>query len=169
MDIRDVLTLDHREAVKLVQLLGDSDNVDCCIAAQHRLVELVRVHTHAEEDIVYRALRRARPQQATEFLAQAELEHQQVEQFLTELAESPPASPDWRSQARRLLDALVSHIADEHDRTLPLLGAFFSAEQRAGMATRFLLTRNEPPWTAGDPGVCPLARWCAQRDTVSRA
>ena len=169
MDIRDVLTLDHREAVKLVQLLGDSGNVDCCIAAQHRLVELVRVHTHGEETLVYRALQRAQPQQAAEFLQQAEQEHQLVEQYLTELAESQPASHDWRSQSRRLLDALVSHIADEHDRTLPLLGAFFSAEERAEMATRFLLTRNEPPWTPGDPGVCPLTRWCAQRDTVSRA
>jgi Hemerythrin HHE cation binding domain len=169
MDIRDVLTIDHREAVKLLQLLCDSDNVDCCIAAQHRLVELVHVHTRAEEEIVYRALQRAQPQQAEPFLAHAEQEHRQVEQLLSELAEAPPAGADWRHLSRHLMDTMVSHIADEHDGALPLIGACFSAQERDEMATRFLQARNDVPWSPGEAGVCPLARWCTQRETALRA
>ena len=64
---------------------------------------------------------------------------------------------------------MVSHIADEHDCALPLIGASFSADERSEMATRFLQTRNDAPWSPGDPGACPLARWCAQRETAMRA
>jgi hypothetical protein len=169
MDIRDVLTIDHREAVKLLQLLCDSDHVDCCIAAQHRLVELIHVHSRAEEEIVYRALQHAQPQRAEQFLAHAEQEHRQVEQLLAELADAPPAGADWRRLSRHLMETMVSHIADEHDDALPLIAAFFSAQEREEMATRFLQTRNDVPWSPGDPGVCPLARWCTQRETVLRA
>jgi hemerythrin-like domain-containing protein len=169
MDIRDLLTLDHRETVKLAQLLGTSDNVDCCIAAQHRLVELIRSHAHGEQEIVYMAMQRAQPQQAAEFVDQARLEHEHVHALLAALAQAQPASPEWRRQARCLTNVLVRHIADEHERTFPLLTALCSTDAREQMSRRFLQLRSAAPWPSGGQGICPLARWCAQRDTVAPA
>lgn len=146
MDIRDLLSLDHREALQLARLAGHSADAACRVAALRRLASLVQSHAQAEEGVVHAALRAA--DLASEATTQhARLEHALVAHFVHQLQQVHEHDDRWHARCDDLLALMSRHVEEEEAELFPRLEARFSCTERHALATHFLAQRRASAWS----------------------
>lgn len=141
MDVRDLLSVDHREVVQLARLVGRSDDACCRVAAHRRLGDALRTHVLAEECVVHAALCSARAD-ARATLRDARLEHAHAECMIARLQPGLASERGWQDGWQTVVAALVEHIDGEEQELFPALERCFSVDERAGLAVRFLDARR---------------------------
>lgn len=143
MTILDSLAKDHRALESLLAELADttSQQSDKRLDLFSRLQALLVAHSRAEEEVVYRRLVRAAPDE--EDPLEAFEEHHVADLLLQELASSKPAAPGWVAKVKVLEELLRHHIKEEEMNIFPLVEDKLGADLTR-MDREFQMLKHEP-------------------------
>lgn len=150
-DIIEVLAHEHREVEQLLEQLqsgaGDRAQVFQTVKA------MLEAHSHAEEDIVYPAIRQAAPD-CGDMIKHGTQEHHEVEELLQRLATFSPADSQFDRLVTELTSNVQDHVQEEENIVLPAFEQATNASTRQQIAEDFL-TRKALEIPAGQDGVYP--------------
>lgn len=143
MLIVEALAQDHRKLEQLMDELADAPSTEprARLEIFGRLQSLLQAHSRAEEEVVYRALRRKLPEDPEPL--QAYEQHHVADLLLQELASSAPGRVRWSAKARVLDECVRQHIREEEITSFALLGQHFDDVAQAAMAHDFLAVKHE--------------------------
>lgn len=143
MLIVKALARDHR---KLEQLMDELAQVPS--SEPHRRFEvlgqlqsLLQAHSRAEEEVVYRVLRKKLPEDPEPM--QAYEQHHVADLLLQELVSSAPGQAQWSAKARVLDESVRQHIKHEEVTSFALLDEHFDKAAQAAMSKDFLAVKHE--------------------------
>lgn len=143
MSIVDLLARDHRaleeELVALAATSGRQPQER--VERFTRLQALLLSHARAEEEVVYRRLRRASPDE--EKTLEAFEEHRVADILLQELASACPGGAGWAAKLKVLEEVLRLHIKEEELNLFPLLQESFDETIRELMSREFRALKHE--------------------------
>jgi iron-sulfur cluster repair protein YtfE (RIC family) len=83
-----------------------------------RICEELTVHATIEEEIFYPALRKASPE-AAKLLDEAQAEHQEAKEFISQIQALATASPEMDELVAQLACAIEHHVKEERDHLFP--------------------------------------------------
>lgn len=124
IDAIELLTTDHEEVTQLFddyeQLVAAEADDDTRQELAEQICTLIAVHATIEEEILYPAAREALTDDE-DLVEEAESEHQQVRDLITQIQSSDPADEDYDEQIRALAQAVEHHVREEEDEMFPKL------------------------------------------------
>lgn len=127
-DAVEILKQDHREVLELFRKFAETG--DGAIKTRQRLADQIfrelELHTRAEEEIFYPAVRQAADQEGQELLDEAEEEHHVVDLIIAELKQMDPSQEHYAAKMTVLCENVQHHIQEEEEEMLP------DAERRLG-------------------------------------
>lgn len=143
MLILDTLAQDHRAIEQLIGELASvhSDEPDRRVELFSRLQAILQAHSRAEEEVVYRALRSAQPDEVE--VLEAFEEHHVADVLLQELASACPGGRAWTAKLKVLEEVLRHHIKEEELTIFPLVSDRTGEAGQARMDQEFRLLRHE--------------------------
>ena len=143
MSIIDTLAKDHRALEKALTGLGGTTGRDGKVRLDQftRLQALLQAHSRAEEEVVYRRLREAQPDE--EITLEAYEEHHVADILLQELASACPGGKGWAAKLKVLEEVVRMHIKEEELKMFPLIQENLSEPAQALMAQDFELLKHE--------------------------
>lgn len=138
MTITDLIKREHDEMADLfdhlVVLARDQRRNEEAARIAARLVAVVRIHAHAEEHVVYEALRTMSSQLKTFALAGPH-EHEVLDTTLDKLLVRRPGDEEYPVIVRVARDLFEMHARDQEEvEILPLMLDVFSAEDLTSLA-----------------------------------
>jgi hemerythrin-like domain-containing protein len=143
MSIIDLLAKDHRaleeELAALATTSGREPRERIRLFSQ--LQTLLQAHSRAEEEVVYRRLRRASPDE--EKTLEAFEEHHIADILLQELASACPGGAGWAAKSKVLEELLRMHIKEEELTLFPLITESFEETTRDLMGREFRALKHE--------------------------
>lgn len=150
-DIIQVLTQEHREVEQLLEQLrsGTGDRTQIFQTVK----TMLEAHSHAEEDIVYPAIRQAAPD-CVDMIRHGRQEHQEVEELLQRLAMLSPTDSRFDELVSELTSDVQDHVQEEEHIVLPAFEQASNAATRQQIAEDFL-TRKALEIPAGNDAVYP--------------
>lgn len=143
MSIIDTLAKDHRALEKALTGLGGTTGRDGKVRLDQftKLQALLQAHSRAEEEVVYRRLREAQPDE--EITLEAFEEHHVADILLQELASACPGGKGWAAKLKVLEEVVRIHIKEEELKMFPLIQENLSEPAQALMAQDFELLKHE--------------------------
>lgn len=135
--IYDVLKNDHREFERLLDSLvaaSRSDN-DSWKAILDELRRGVVAHAHAEEAVLYNALREA--DQAKGLVLHSYGEHAKAETEMRTLGAAKLVDANWTSLVEKLRKDLLHHIEEEETKVFDAARQVFSEEEAIQLGAAF--------------------------------
>lgn len=143
MNIYDALKKDHEKVKMLLQDLvtfqGEEDYPSSEMIDQIR-DELIP-HARAEEAVFYNSLRSI--ESAKDEVRHAYREHLEAETLLRTLQLRDKVDLEWRGTAKKLLNALNQHIAEEENKIFPLAQRLFTDQEAVMMEEAFQKLKSE--------------------------
>ena len=106
-----------------------------------QLREDLELHVHAEERVLYPALREAEGTQ--ELVEEALEDHALVQDLLDELAASHMDDEAWNEKLELLGEYVEDHVEEEEGDIFDMARQLFSAEQAAELAQRWQTAKQE--------------------------
>ena len=142
MTICELIRRDHDEVAdlfdRLVVLARDDLRIDECARTAARLVAVVRIHSRAEERVVYEALR-THPARLKGFALAGPHEHENLDTTLDKLLVRRPGDDEYRVIVKVARDLFEMHARDEEEADiLPLMASTLSEEQLRTLASDML-------------------------------
>jgi hemerythrin superfamily protein len=143
-DWDEILAAEHREALALFDRLLETDDGQTFKRKMlfMKLCHALDKHSHAEEMVVYPALR------GDDNVADAdhlESEHGYIKTFIFELDEMGPDSPDWLQKIRDFRDLVAEHAKMEEDEVFPKFKKDMTADENAHITS---LVNRDGFWMA---------------------
>lgn len=141
--VLDLLAQDHRALEQQLKELALTPSTEAAERSERfaRLQALLQAHARAEEEVLYRPLQRAAPEDI--LTLEAFEEHHVADVLLQELASSGPAGPGWTAKLRVLEELVQHHIKEEELDLFALVRNHFDAEALARMGTEFRVAKHE--------------------------
>ena len=133
MDVIDVLIEDHRKAQELFEALGI--NVGDRTALANQLVQELRQHTAAEEEVVYPAMREAAPDLGDQIDEGVE-EHRQVKELLGALEGMSSDASGFDDLVGQIRDNVEHHVEEEEGEVFPRFRQASSDDERMELGRR---------------------------------
>ena len=173
MDIIEVITADHAAAAELFgELDGVARDDRRTSDAMHLVVRLtvaIKVHCHAEEHVLYEAMRTANSQLA-ELALEGPYEHQALEMMLDKLVLHRPG-PELCAILHVARHEFAHHARDDEEQVmLPAVQAWFTEDQRRQLGLDMLAEkrriRSHIERLVGPP---PRVREGGSASTITRA
>ena len=137
MDIRDLLTEDHREALELARRIEDCDDTGEAGALFSQLREAITKHARGEERVVYPALEDSGDPEAAGLAREAAVEHELVDLLLARMMRLRTASENWKARACVVRELLEHHIDEEQGEMYDTLARVCAPEEMQEMGRRF--------------------------------
>lgn len=134
MNIQDVIRMDHQKAKTLmseIENAQDSQKIQEYFAQLHADLS---VHSEAEEQVVYPAVRPFYGENDTQELYD---EQAQLKVVLKEMASLDPTSSEFKSQLDRVKTMVGDHTRQEESTMFAAIDKNCSTEQKEQMATQF--------------------------------
>jgi len=114
----EILTQDHRQAMRLVETLeGATDGTGSYAESFNQLAAALALHMREEEEIYYPAL--AQHEEFEEIMDDNVAEHEMVKQMLVQMNELAPSSDEFQDLLGQLKTALEAHMTDEEGDIFP--------------------------------------------------
>lgn len=117
VDALELLTADHEEVTQLFDDYEQLATSDADDETRQELAEqicmMLSVHAAIEEEIFYPAVRESIEDE--DLVEEAENEHQQVRDLITQIQSADPADEDYDDQVRALAEAVEHHVREEED------------------------------------------------------
>ena len=132
MNIQDVLRLDHNKVSMLFSQIKDSNDPQRCEEYFGQIYRDLMVHSKAEEQVVYPAVRAFYGETQELYDEQAEMGT-----MLEELKASNASDSDFKAKVDRLKDMFVDHIRQEESTMIAAIKSNCSTEQQEQLATQF--------------------------------
>jgi hemerythrin superfamily protein len=143
LNIYEALEQDHRMFETLLDRLVDAseDDDDDWKEALDQLRYGVVAHAHAEEAVLYNALREA--DEGGSIVAHAFLEHAKSETELRALTALKAVDANWTSLAEKLREDLRHHIEEEESKVFAAARKVFSEEEAIELGKAFQALKKE--------------------------
>lgn len=141
--VLDLLAQDHRALEQQLKELALTPSADAAERAERfaRLQALLQAHARAEEEVVYRRLQKAAPDDI--LTLEAFEEHHVADVLLQELASSSPGGPGWTAKLRVLEELVQHHIKEEEVDLFALVRNHFDGEALTRMGIEFRVAKHE--------------------------
>jgi hemerythrin-like domain-containing protein len=141
---------DHEVVASLIDDIADSENG----SERNRLFQEMRAklltHSHAEDDVLYRRLKKSRHGISRKFAEDGEREHQLVEQQLQRmLAADDNMSDVWMKQLTELQKLVDHHVDEEESTGFRCARDEFDKDELETMGTEFQRRKDELMVNAG--------------------
>jgi hemerythrin-like domain-containing protein len=145
-DIRAVLKRDHEELQQLTEALCEGSGGENRRQRFAQFKELLTAHSHSEEIVVYRALKRVGDAESKDFALEGAVEHGSVDSLVARLSRMRDLDSDRALAHFKVVKELLEHhIDEEHTEMFKQLGEQFSSEELMTMADRFEVAKSTPP------------------------
>lgn len=142
MDIYEYLERDHVEVRQLLnELINLKEDDDYRYVLIEQISNALIPHSRAEESVLYNTLRAVNAD--TSLVMHGYKEHMEAETLLRTLQVKDKVNLDWKSTARKLLDALEHHIQEEESEIFDEARAAFSDEEAQSMGEAFVQLKTK--------------------------
>ena len=138
MNIQDVLRLDHNKVSMLFSQIKDSNDPHKCEEYFGQIYRDLTVHSKAEEQVVYPAVRAFYGETQELYDEQA-----QMSVMLEELKSSNASDGDFKAKVDRLKEMFVDHIRQEESTMISAIQSNCSTEQQEQLATQFKQVKSQ--------------------------
>ena len=138
MNIQDVLRLDHNKVSMLFSQIKDSNDPRKCEEYFGQIYKDLMIHSKAEEQVVYPAVRPFYGETQELYDEQAE-----ISIILEELKSSNAVDGDFRARIERLKDMVADHIRQEESTMISAIEKNCSTEQQEQLATKFKQAKSQ--------------------------
>jgi len=134
LKIQDIIRLDHQKAKTLISEIEKSNDAQKIQEYFVQLAADLTVHSQAEEEVVYPAVRNFYGQDNTQELYEEQAELAVV---LAQMKSLHPTSPEFNSQLKRVKEMLGDHTRQEESTMFDAIRDNFSTEQSEQLGTEF--------------------------------
>ena len=143
-DWDEILAAEHDEALAVFDKMLATDQTQTFKRKMlfMKLCHALDKHSHAEEMVVYPALRGDNDAADADHL---ESEHGYIKTFIYELSEMGPDSPDWLEKVREFRQLVAEHAHMEEEQVFPKFKKDMSEEQNAHITS---LVNRDGFWMA---------------------
>jgi hemerythrin superfamily protein len=143
-DWDEILTAEHDEALALFDKMLATDETQTFKRKMlfMKLCHALDKHAHAEEMVVYPALREANEAADADHL---ESEHGYIKTFIFELSEMGPEAPNWLEKVREFRQLVSEHAHMEEEQVFPKFKGEMDEEQNAHITS---LVNRDGFWMA---------------------
>jgi hemerythrin-like domain-containing protein len=118
MNAIELLMQDHKEAASMMDQLETADKGDRSARTVFlQLKEALTLHTQAEEQVFYPALKNH--EETKDMIPESLEEHQEVDQILAEMSSLSPGDDDFMDKLTELRDAVEHHVEEEENEMFP--------------------------------------------------
>jgi hemerythrin superfamily protein len=137
MNIYDVLSRDHREFERLLDrlLAASKAGDDSWKTTLDQLRQGVVAHSHAEEAVLYNALREA--DQAKGLVMHSYAEHAKADTEMRALGAAKVIDRTWTSMVEKLRDDLRHHIQEEETKVFAAARQIFTEQEAEQIGVAF--------------------------------
>lgn len=140
MQIYDVLEIDHRNVMNILNMIERADNASDRKGMITLLHTELAMHSKAEEEVFYRPLRELSGEDA--LFDESFEDHDEIDKLLAKLQTSSAKDADWLGDLHRLRNVLEKHIGLEEGEVFKLAEQEFSAEEAEEIAIRMLAEKG---------------------------
>lgn len=138
LNIQDLLRLDHNKVSMLFSQISDSNDPQRCEEYFGQIYQDLIVHSKAEEQVVYPAIRAFYGETQELYDEQAEMSV-----LLEELKSSNASDSDFQAKIDRLKNNFVDHIGQEEKTMIAAIKNNCSTEQQERLATQFKQAKSQ--------------------------
>lgn len=140
MDIQTVIRLDHNKANTIFTEIGASNDPQKIQEYFGQLYKDLTAHAEAEEQVVYPAVRSFYGEDNTQELYD---EQGDMKRMLDEIKAMNPASPEFKSRVKDLMDVVGDHIRQEESTMFTAINNNCSDAQKQQLATEFKAAKSQ--------------------------
>jgi hemerythrin superfamily protein len=134
MNIQDVIRMDHQKVNTLIAEIEGSDDPQKIEEYFGQMYMDLNVHSEAEEQVVYPAVRSFYGEENTQELYDEQAELKTV---LSEMKSSDPTSSEFKSKLQQVKEMVGDHTRQEESTMFAAIRNNCSTEQQEQMATQF--------------------------------
>jgi len=134
MDITNLIFMDHQKAKTLINEIKNSQDSNSARALFTQLYTDLIVHSKAEEQVVYPAVRPFYGNNDTQDLYNEQAE---MEQLLNQIKAMNPTDAGFKDGIRKLRDMVNHHTRQEENEMFAAMRRNMSEQEREQMATQF--------------------------------
>ena len=138
MNIQDLLRLDHNKVSMLFSQISDSNDPQKCEEYFGQIYQDLMVHSKAEEQVVYPAVRAFYGETQELYAEQAEMSV-----ILEDLKSSNASDSNFKAKIDRLKNHFVDHIRQEESTMIAAIKNNCSTEQQERLATQFKQVKSQ--------------------------
>jgi hemerythrin superfamily protein len=138
MNIADVIRLDHNKVSMLFKQIEASNDPQKIEEYFGQIYKDLSVHSAAEEQVIYPAVRSFYPETQELYEEQAEMKV-----MLTELKSLNASDPNFKSQVERLKTAVMTHVRQEESAMFAAIRSNCSGNQQEQLATQFKSAKSQ--------------------------
>ena len=151
MTIYESLKSDHDKVEELLQKLKKAQGGKADERTFQAMKTELILHSKAEENVFYSALRAH--SEARDLVQHAQGEHKTVEELLEEMSRLDPQGEDFRTQLKELHSAVKDHVEEEEGEMFDLARKLIPSEEARRLDESFQQEKNnlksELPEVAG--------------------
>lgn len=138
MGIRDIIRMDHAKVNTLFAQINGTDDPQKIQEYFGQMYKDLMVHSEAEEQVVYPAVRAYYNETQELYDEQAELK-----QKLNQVKGISPSASNFKDQVKEVMNLVMEHVNQEENDMFPKLRDNFSDEQQQDMATQFKSAKSQ--------------------------
>jgi hemerythrin superfamily protein len=142
--IVDVLRRDHRLIAEIAERLEATDEPATARSLLLELIGELAAHEHAEQQVVFPALRDALPATNTETRTRQD-EHDEINELLDEMSVLDPTSLAFAKRVGALIFEIRAHFQAEETSLFPKLASALGPEGQRSLAPSFMHARQHAP------------------------
>jgi hemerythrin superfamily protein len=140
MNIQDVIRMDHQKVNVLFGQIAATDEPQKIQEYFGQIYKDLTVHSEAEEQVVYPAVRPFYGDSDTQELYDEQAE---MKVLLDSIKAMNPASPEFKQQVNRLKDIVMDHVRQEESTMFAAIRNNCSSEQQEQLATQFKSAKSQ--------------------------
>ncbi|SRR5579883_1945960 len=140
MNIQDVIRMDHQKVNILFMELDKTDDPQKVQEYFGQIYKDLTVHSKAEEQVVYPAVRPFYGEANTQELYD---EQAQMESLLNEIKALNPALPEFKTRVTQLKDMVMDHVRQEESTMFTAIRNNCSSDQSERMASEFKAAKSK--------------------------
>jgi len=140
MNVQDVIRMDHAKVSTLFTQIEGTDDPQKIQEFFGQIYKDLTVHSEAEEQVVYPAVRAFYGDHGTQELYDEQAE---MKIMLDSLRAMNPADPQFKDQLRQLKDAVMDHVRQEESTMFAAIRKNCSGDQQEQLATQFKTAKSQ--------------------------
>lgn len=129
---------DHQEVVKLIEkIMGTEDNKQRATLFKE-VMTMVIAHSNAENEVLYKPMKKSQNEESRSFALESENEHQHVETQLKDMARATTKTNEqWTAKLTVLKELVEHHVKEEETTGFKCARTDFDTEELEKMGERF--------------------------------
>jgi hemerythrin superfamily protein len=140
MNIQDVIRMDHAKVNTLFMEINNSDDPQKIQEYFGQIYKDLTVHSEAEEQVVYPAVRAFYGEHDTQELYD---EQASMKVMLDSIKAMSPSSPEFKTQINQLKEVVMDHVRQEESTMFAAIRNNCSSEQQELLATQFKSAKSQ--------------------------